>query len=619
MGEDRGTQSNAVWQRNEMRATMLSVARQIVERDGLAELSLNAVAEEAAIAPVTVYACFPSKSDLIGSILADDLAQLAQTMRNDFPYSSSTESEKPAAEPYMDLVAAPHDKVVVAFPADTSDANGESAASDALASARSARRAKFRALAQKENDQSGEDADEPPARVDAWLERRLRVFERGLAEIEGRMADSERNSQRAVGIAEDTTKFLSEHLEATGKHARDSETEMTARIAAVEKKQRDMLAELRADAKDSASRVEAVEALVAAAHPNAAQPAELIPVWTPPATGNFSAGHGEPELRVEEPHEDIAHDDIAAEPASETPANETYLTAARRAANTAAMLSRIEDESKGFDKALLPRYLAIGGAAVIVLLLFAGLGLLGRAKPALQPVASHAVRANGTMVTSGTKHKRTLAVAPPFTRILTLANSGNTNAKVIGGLDYLGGNGVAKDDTKAAALLQGAAKAGNAVAEYWLAMLYASGTGVAADPQASLRLYEASAMQGNRKAMHALAMAYATGAGATKNPSEAARWFSQAAAAGLVNSQFNLAVLYERGIGLPQSLLDAYKWYAIAAAQGDAESAARIEALSTQLSPDDLAAAKQAAAAFRPAPLNAATNAPPRASEIAAN
>ncbi len=75
-------------------------------------------------------------------------------------------------------------------------------------------------------------------------------------------------------------------------------------------------------------------------------------------------------------------------------------------------------------------------------------------------------------------------------------------------------------------------------------------------------------------------------------------------------------MLYERGLGVPQSLLDAYKWYAIAAAQGDSESRARIDALSTQLSTDDRAAAQHAAETFKPAPVDPRSNTPPQISDL---
>ena len=75
-------------------------------------------------------------------------------------------------------------------------------------------------------------------------------------------------------------------------------------------------------------------------------------------------------------------------------------------------------------------------------------------------------------------------------------------------------------------------------------------------------------------------------------------------------------MLYERGLGVPQSLLNAYKWYAIAAAQGDAESKARLQAISTQLSADDRAAAQHAADTFKPGQLDARANVAPTMAEL---
>jgi len=109
--------------------------------------------------------------------------------------------------------------------------------------------------------------------------------------------------------------------------------------------------------------------------------------------------------------------------------------------------------------------------------------------------------------------------------------------------------------------------------------------------------------------MHSFAVANFQGQGRDKNYPEAARWFQRAAELGFVDSQFNLAVLYERGAGVPQSLSGAYQWYAIAAAQGDKEAALRVAALAKELKPADLAAARAAAASFKPAPLDEAANA----------
>ena len=64
-------------------------------------------------------------------------------------------------------------------------------------------------------------------------------------------------------------------------------------------------------------------------------------------------------------------------------------------------------------------------------------------------------------------------------------------------------------------------------------------------------------------------------------------------------------------MGVQQSLTQAYKWYAIAAAQGDPECKARMEAIASQISVADRAAAEKGAADFQPAAIDKAANAPP--------
>ena len=212
---------------------------------------------------------------------------------------------------------------------------------------------------------------------------------------------------------------------------------------------------------------------------------------------------------------------------------------------------------------------------------------------------------------------RQTAAVPALDRLSALANGGNAKAETIVGLKYLDGTGVPVNEAEAAKWLDRAAQQGEPVAQYRLATLYERGRGVPTDAAKAIKWYLAAAQAGNRKAMHNLAVAYAQGAGTAKDYAEAARWFSKAAALGLADSQFNLAVLYERGLGVPQSLLDAYKWYAIAAAQGDTESKARIDALTTQLSADDRAAAQRSADMFRPAALDRNANVPPEMGDVA--
>jgi localization factor PodJL len=204
----------------------------------------------------------------------------------------------------------------------------------------------------------------------------------------------------------------------------------------------------------------------------------------------------------------------------------------------------------------------------------------------------------------------------PLDRLTQAANAGNARAQLIVGLKYLEGDGVPANETEAAKWLIKAADAGEPVAQYRVATLFERGRGVAIDPVKAMRWYLAAANQGSRKAMHNLAVAYADGTGVKKDYAEASRWFLKAANLGLSDSQFNLAVLYERGLGVPQNLVDAYKWYAIAAVQGDAESKARINAITSQLDTEARAAAQHAADTFRPGPLNARANVPPTMADV---
>ena len=193
----------------------------------------------------------------------------------------------------------------------------------------------------------------------------------------------------------------------------------------------------------------------------------------------------------------------------------------------------------------------------------------------------------------------------PLDRLSALAEKGNASAELLIGLKYLEGG---HSDAQAAHWLERASDHGNAVAQNALGALYQSGRGVGADPAKATRLYLAAAGQGNRHAMSNLAVLYAGAGQGMKDYTEASRWFERSASLGYVDAQFNLAVLFERGDGVPQSLIDAYKWYAIAAASGDAVAKQRADAIATQLSSEELAAAHGAVAEFKPAPLNKQAN-----------
>lgn len=419
-----------------------------------------------------------------------------------------------------------------------------------------------------------------PRRADAWLERRLRVFEKSLADIETRLASTEQTSTRAATLVDESSKILAQRLEGAEKRLRDGLENLTQRVENSEKRPRGIAPDLRATINDLYARLENLEA----GH-GAVVATDLEAQWSSPAEAEPA-----PDLVQGEPEKPI------------TAAAETYLTAARRAATAAAQLADIESKpthAVAFHKRLSRTHLmmALCGALVLLLIVYGFIlrdFFVAQSSQSSSPQAAH--------------HATVSAVPSAFQHAEVLANHGDINAELMLGLDYLNGTGVAKTPAQAARWLQLAAEGGEPVAQFWFGTIYERGTGVKADPALAFHWYETAAMQGNRRAIYNVAIAYAVGRGTARDMGKAADWFRRAAELGYVDAEYNLAVLYERGDGVPESLSDAYKWYAIAAAAGDTESKSRIAAIETQLSPDDLSAAQSAAASFKPEPLNHAAN-----------
>jgi localization factor PodJL len=465
------------------------------------------------------------------------------------------------------------------------ETNGPDAAEAAEAGAAPAPRQKLirRAdLAQLLDAKLAEDAEpkEGPRAPDAWLERRLRVFERQMGAMESRQDQVEKSARTSAAAAEDAVKALEEKV-----------AQLLERADAAEAKAKSVANDLRTALNEAVLRVQTVETVARAALADNREPEshESTAIETAPL-----------EQPAEEPQSVHPSATDAPEALPESP--KSYLSEVRKsvAAATAAASETETFEKKAARARLsLTRYFL--GSLVVLVTFATGAGVAfskGVSDGRREAAAHRAV----------VPYPRTAALsAAPLDVLTARAEAGDPAAELTVGLRYL--DGPAKDAARALHWITLAAVHGQAVAQYKLALLYESGTGTAKDAARALQWYEAAALQGNRRAMHDLAVAYAQGIGTAKNPAEAARWFSRAAGFGYVDSQFDLAVLYERGEGVPQSLLDAYKWYAVAGRQGDAESKSRLEALRTQLKADDLAAAQHAADAFKAAPYDLTANA----------
>jgi localization factor PodJL len=443
-----------------------------------------------------------------------------------------------------------------------------------------------RDLAQRLDAKLAEEVETAPRAPDAWLERRLRTFERQMGSVEQRQDTVEKNARASANAAEETIKAMQATIAG-----------LVERVEAAEAKAKASAVELRTALNEATLRIQTVEtvahAALAESHP-APEPGVAAAVVDEPAPALPPSDEPPAPASEGEAHPDAALPE----------APKSYLSEVRKnAAAAAAAAAAAEEPSKPSIAARLglSRYFVV---AIATVMLFAGGASVAFSK-GVSDGRAEALGGRSPAVVAA--HRVALLAATPLDKLTVRAQAGDPNAELAAGVRYLGG----KDKNPAAAFhwITLAAVHGQPVAQYRLALLYTSGVGTAADPARALQWFEASALQGNRKAMHDLAIAYAQGQGAPKNTPEAVRWFSRAAGFGYVDSQFDLAVLYERGDGVPQSLLDAFKWYAVASRQGDAESKARLEALKTQLNSDDLAAAQHAADAFHVVPYSTTANA----------
>ena len=565
--------------RGAARATIIEAGRKIAMRDGVAELSLSAVAAEAGFNPSTVFGYFRNKDELLLATVAEDLASIAALMRRE-----------PMVIPHVrcdvaEVSAPPTEKVESLNP--VPDGNG----------AQAGLRLPHEAPSESEThatDLAAETHSLP--RVDAWLERRLRVFEHALAEIEQRLKETEGSSARAVSLSEHGAAALFQRIEAFERQQVETVQSLTLRVEEAERRQRGVTSEMRAAVNDAATRIEILESSRRAGQER------------------VNAKHSAEQEERPSPVRDPAL--MEPERSDLAPQEDGYLAAAHRAADAAVKLANLDGGDAAEEsawQAFATTRVRLGRkhyvlAACVAFVAFAVGGFVAfyvgqaRGREMVQVSAFAANERHSTTL-------KRLAIAhfaptDPRAPLAALALTGSAHAELLLGLRYLRGDGgMSPDQPKAAEWIGRAAQQHEPVAQYWLGTLYEHGDGVSANSSEAARWYEAAADQGNRKAMHALGVLYAQGLGIQKNYPTAARWFGKAAALGLVNSEFNLGVLYERGLGVPQSLREAYKWYAVAAAQGDEESRARIEALKTQLAAQDIAAAQQAANMFQPQPV----------------
>jgi TPR repeat protein len=411
-------------------------------------------------------------------------------------------------------------------------------------------------------------ASEPSVSTpDAWLERRLRVFERALSALEAKAETKEREQARVIAELEEKL-ALFQAPAATQRPAVQAEP-APAPKATLRK-----------------ARVTPIEDMIARPE-KAAETSAAIPIVTVPDEQDEAE---QPETAKPAPEKNPAL--LEVNPARGVSLSREEMAEVVSLARGRAKAAAAELEAQPPDRSRI-RWLAVAGLSLLVLFLFIGLSL---GKNSLTSGAS-AATADAAQIDGVTpRHDAEGALS----RMTALADAGDADAQARLALIYLKGEGAAADPAAALRWARAAAEAGQPVAEYLMGVFYSEGKVVKADDEVAFGWFSTSATKGNLKAMHSLAIAYAQGQGTAKDEKQAAEWFRRAAERGYVDSAFDLALLYERGLGVPQDMKQALTWYGIAAQAGDVPAAERVVALQNQISRQAAVLAAFAAKNFTP-------------------
>jgi TPR repeat protein len=232
-----------------------------------------------------------------------------------------------------------------------------------------------------------------------------------------------------------------------------------------------------------------------------------------------------------------------------------------------------------------------------------------QAIPACEAVVASQPNNPEALLALGKSYQRANNMAGAVAQYRKAADLNYPMAKALLGLLYETGFGVPKDiplamklyrvaleqrDTKAVALVSGAANKGHAVAQYSLASMYEQSQG-SIPSQISMNdavtWYRKAADQGFAPAQSKLGVLYENGLGLSKDFVQAIEWYRKAAAQGNNDAigrirktaeegnalaQVNLGLMYESGQGVSKDFTQALRWYFRAAEQENTEAIALI-------------------------------------------
>jgi localization factor PodJL len=426
------------------------------------------------------------------------------------------------------------------------------------------------------------------------VDRRLQGIEHALSDIAGRLETTERSTAGTAGTVDENLRNL------------------TQRVDAADKRQREAVAELRAAVKEANGRLETVDPVpVPPAPPQPAAPAPTasfdlppFPDMPPPAfqqpAGAFANTQPIPEPPPAfEPNFGGAHafgaDAFAATAVQQASAagTDSYLSAARRAARSAAEAQPAARAgfSWGFAGAApeqepqrnRTRFVLVGGIALIaVMAILAGVllsrGLVSNGGPAPQAALpeSFRVQSPATPTQPSVQAATQPQIAAPDANASATQPSANTSVdNAPPGSPRIPAQHLPRTHTTAIEthpVPEVAAPASTKIAVAPSNNATAPQAQAQTQPPQQISLLDrltALANSGNAKGEMLLGLKYLDGDGVTVNEAEAAKWLERAATQNDAIAAYRLGTLYERGHGVAADPAKAVHWYEVAAQQGN--------------------------------------------------
>ena len=101
MAKEALSTPDTAWQHVETRAAILMAARKALDAGGVDALSLDAVGDATGFAHATIYAYFASRTDMLVSLVCDDVCAFARSIAENFPFSEVPEPEPTPVLPFV--------------------------------------------------------------------------------------------------------------------------------------------------------------------------------------------------------------------------------------------------------------------------------------------------------------------------------------------------------------------------------------------------------------------------------------------------------------------------------------------------------------------------------------